>query len=86
MALWWSRKKNTPVDVILYTRQGCHLCEEAHAILLSEGANLRLTVIDVDSDPAVRAAHGEWVPVVAVDGKVRFRGRVNRVLLRRLLR
>ena len=31
------------------------------------------------------ALYGEQVPVVTVDGKVRFRGGVNRVLLQRLL-
>ncbi len=45
-----------------------------------------LRVVDVDTDPALIAEHGEWVPVVTVDGKVRFRGRVNEVLLTRLLR
>jgi hypothetical protein len=45
----------------------------------------RLVIRDVDSDPAWTEAHGEHVPVVAVDGKIRFRGRVNEVLLERLL-
>ena len=40
---------------------------------------------DVDSDPAIAALHGDWVPVVTVDGKIRFRGRINEVLLKRLL-
>jgi len=45
-----------------------------------------LTQIDVDTDPELAKAHGECVPVVAIDGKVRFRGRVNAVLLERMLR
>ena len=37
-------------------------------------------------DAELRALHGDWVPVVTVDGKVRFRGGVNPRLLERLLR
>ena len=77
-------KKREPVEVVLYTRQGCHLCDDAKAVLLAEGLQVR--EVDVDNDPELRELHGGCVPVVELDGKVRFRGRVNRVLLRRLLR
>jgi hypothetical protein len=86
MGLWWSRKMRKASEVMLITRQGCHLCEEAKATLLAEAADLRITETDVDGDPALKELYGECVPVVLIDGKVRFRGRVNRVLLRRLLR
>jgi len=45
-----------------------------------------LETVDVDSDPELAARHGDWVPVVTVDGKLRFRGGVNPELLKRLLR
>ncbi len=69
-------------------RAGCHLCDDAWSLL--EQARLRhgfiLEVVDVDTDAALRAQHGERVPVVEINGRVRFWGRVNRVLLERLLR
>ncbi len=68
---------------IVYTRQGCHLCDEAVALLRAHGLSPQL--IDVDADPELRAKYNECVPVVVIDGKPRFRGRVNRVLLERLL-
>ncbi len=72
----------------MYTRRGCHLCETAWARL--EEARQRygfvLRAQDVDADPHLAAAHGDCVPVVTVNGKVRFRGVVNPVLLERLLR
>jgi len=40
---------------------------------------------DVDTSPEWIAAYGECVPVVTVNGKVRFRGNVNEVLLKRVL-
>lgn len=70
-------------SVILYTRVGCHLCEDAKAILLRHG--LAPAEVDIDQDPALRARYNECVPVVVIDGVERFRGRVNEVLLRRLL-
>jgi hypothetical protein len=45
----------------------------------------QLDAVDVDGDPELAALHGDWVPVVTVNGKVRFRGQVNEVLLKRLL-
>jgi len=69
--------------VIIYTRSGCHLCEQAEALLVRHG--LRPTLIDIDADPALRERYNECVPVVEIDGQERFRGRVNEVLLKRLL-
>jgi glutaredoxin len=72
------------MDVVIYTRRGCHLCEEAEALLLAAGVTPRL--IDVDAEEALRERFNECVPVVEIDGKIRFRGRVDRVLLKRLVR
>jgi len=67
----------------LYTRHGCHLCDEALAVLQRNGLAPRL--VDIDADPVLRKRYNECVPVVHIDGKERFRGRVNELLLRRLL-
>jgi glutaredoxin len=72
------------VNVILYSREGCHLCDDARALLLKHGVNP--TVVDIDDDATLRERFNECVPVVEIDGKVRFRGRVDPVLLRRLIR
>jgi glutaredoxin len=72
--------------VLLYTRKGCHLCDTAWELL--EAARVRpgfsLESVDVDSDPELVAAHGIHVPVVVINGKVRFRGVINAALLQRL--
>ena len=69
--------------VILYTRQGCHLCDDAKALLQSHG--LTVEEIDVAADAELRQRFDTCVPVVAIDGKVRFRGRIDEMLLRRIL-
>lgn len=70
----------------LFTRSGCHLCDEAHALLTAYDAYLpELAVIDVDSDPELQARYGNDVPVIVFDGRVRFRGSISEILLQRLI-
>lgn len=70
-------------DTILYTRQGCHLCDDAREILLRHG--LTPLAVDIDADAELAAKYTDCVPVVVIDGRERFRGCVNEVLLQRLL-
>ena len=69
--------------VVLYTRQGCHLCDIAKETLLQYGQSPE--EVDIDADPDLRARFDCCVPVVEIDGKIRFRGHVDKRLLRRLL-
>jgi glutaredoxin len=70
-------------EVVLYAREGCHLCDDAERTLIEHG--LRPTKVAIDDDPALRERFDSCVPVVEIDGRIRFRGQVNRMLLRRLL-
>jgi glutaredoxin len=70
-------------EILIYSRPECHLCHDA--IALVEETGLRPTVVDVDQDDELRRRYGESIPVVVIDGVERFRGRVDRRLLRRIL-
>jgi glutaredoxin len=70
-------------NAVLYSRQGCHLCNQAAEALARCG--LSFDTIDIDTDPELARRYGECVPVVVIDGRERFRGRVDELLLRRLL-
>ena len=72
---------------VLFTRQGCHLCDDAWGLLAKAQQRHRfhLESNDVDTSPQWAAQYGDCVPVVLVNGKVRFRGVVNEVLLQRIL-
>jgi glutaredoxin len=74
----------SPGGVVLYSRSGCHLCEGAKTLLQAYG--LAPEEIDITSDPALLQQYGECIPVVVIDGKERFRGRIDEILLRRLVR
>src|SRR6266699_1585567 len=84
----WRRPLLDRFNVVFFARQGCHLCEDAWTLLQAEQRRHRFTLslIDVDSDPELVKAYGTCVPVVMVNGRVRFRGRINEALWRRLLR
>lgn len=76
----------TPLQVTLYTRTLCCCCQSAREVLAEYQTEGGIEVEEVDAtDPALAAIIGPTVPVVTVDGKVRFRGEVNRVLLDRLI-
>ena len=78
-----------PVDVKLYTRENCHLCEEAkttiEAVVESVDRPVSIEEIDVDTDERLREEYGERVPYVVVDGWPAFKYRVDDDELRRQL-
>lgn len=56
------------ITVTLYTRNDCHLCDQAKEDLESIQKKYphRLVEVDVDSDPAIQKKYGEKVPVIEV--------------------
>jgi glutaredoxin len=59
--------------VTLYTRPGCHLCDQARDAILrmrDEGAAFELDEIDIETDDELHRAYLERIPVVAVDGEL----------------
>jgi glutaredoxin len=70
--------------VTLYTRAGCHLCEEAERVLRQEQAAspFRLELVDIDRDPELARRYGVRVPVLALDGEDLFDYEVPVDLLR----
>jgi glutaredoxin len=74
--------------VTLYGRQGCHLCEDARAVVEAVCAELgeSWTEVDVDDDPALLDRYGEEIPVTLVDGRQHDFWRVDPDRLRTALR
>jgi glutaredoxin len=59
--------------VVLYTRPGCHLCDEARDLILSlreSDGDFELREVDIDADDDLHARYLERIPVVEVDGEV----------------
>ena len=73
--------------VTLYGKAGCHLCDDARAVVAAVRAerDFRLDEVDVSLDPVLHREYGERIPVVAVDGREAFQYHVDADTLRRLL-
>jgi glutaredoxin len=59
--------------ITLYTRPGCHLCDEAREAILALGEELpqfELSEVNIEQDEGLLARYLERIPVVAVDGEV----------------
>jgi glutaredoxin len=56
--------------LVLYGRAGCHLCDDARAVL--ERVGEPFAEVDIETDDALLSAYLERIPVVAVDGEEVF--------------
>lgn len=61
-------------EVVLYGRPGCHLCDEARALidrLVAEGATgFSLREINIESDDSLLLRYLERIPVIEVNGAI----------------
>jgi glutaredoxin len=73
--------------VVVLTRQGCHLCDEAIAQVAAVCAETGevYAVLDIDSDPELQRRYTEQVPVTFVDGAQHDFWRVDPVRLKAAL-
>jgi glutaredoxin len=78
------------VTVTVYSREDCHLCEEALETIerVASGVERHVEIreVDVDDDPELANEYGERVPYVLVDDRPAFKFRVDAEELARRLR
>jgi glutaredoxin len=73
--------------VTLYGKPGCHLCDDARAVVDRVRAQrpFELREVDITLDPALHREYGERIPVLALDDEELFEFHVEEaVLLKRL--
>jgi hypothetical protein len=72
----------------LYSRPGCHLCDEMKATIVEAAASIPLTLeqVDISSDPELERRYGLEIPVLLIDGRKVAKFRVGRADLLRMLR
>lgn len=73
-------------EVIVYTADGCPLCDQALATLSDYARWLPpINEIDISQDQDLVDRFSQSIPVVEMDGVLQFQGRVNREVLERLI-
>jgi 4a-hydroxytetrahydrobiopterin dehydratase len=77
---------DAPVDVTLYTRRDCPLCDAAKASMRASGVEVRIEEVDIDNDPELRSRYTNDVPVVCIGGAEIFRHRITSEEFARLIR
>jgi hypothetical protein len=65
--------------VLLYSRPGCGLCDEAREVILAEARRTAFAFedVNVETEDALELEYGIRIPVVLVDGVERFEIRVD---------
>ena len=75
--------------ITIYSRPGCHLCDEMKAVvrraLAGAGRADAITEIDISGDPQLEARYGLEIPVLLMDGTKVAKYRVTEGDVRRML-
>jgi glutaredoxin len=71
----------------LYSRPGCHLCDEMKAVVdrVARSVPLTMEVVDISADTQLEALYGLEIPVLLINGKKAAKYRIAEAELRRLL-
>jgi len=66
-------------DVVVYSRENCHLCEVVKETLakLQKDADFHWREVDIDDDPELQRKYTDEVPVVFIDGRKAFKYRMG---------
>jgi glutaredoxin len=66
-------------QVIIYSRPGCHLCDEAKQTIEAAGCLNKYTLdeINIESDPDLLSRYQYDIPVITINGKEAFRHRLT---------
>jgi glutaredoxin len=71
----------------LYSKPGCHLCDEMKLVIdaVRSRVPLALEVVDISTDPALMELYGVEIPVLMIDGKKAAKYRITAAELEKKL-
>ena len=75
------------IRLTLYSRPGCHLCDDMKVVVARVGSSIPLALdeIDISTDERLEELYGVEIPVLLLEGKKVAKYRVNEPDLRRIL-
>ena len=76
-----------PVALTLYSRAGCHLCDDMRTTIdrVSRSIPLTIDLVDISGDPELEARYGTEIPVLLVEGTKAAKYRITESELARVL-
>jgi glutaredoxin len=78
---------STAARITLYSKPGCHLCDDARRVIdvVCEELGTSYDEVDITTSPELMDAYGEQIPVTFVDGRQHDFWRVDPARLRKAL-
>jgi glutaredoxin len=75
------------VHLTLYSRPGCHLCDDMKAVVarVAAATPVSLEEVDISNDAELERKYGREIPVLLVEGKKAAKYRLSEEDLRRLI-
>ncbi len=74
----------------LYSRPGCHLCEDMKAVIAAAaratGVPVSIDEVDISTDPSLEARYGQEIPVLELDGRKVAKYRIGADAAARMIR
>jgi hypothetical protein len=76
------------ITLTLYSRPGCHLCDEMKAVVSRVAGTMPVSLqeVDISTDPVLESRYGLEIPVLLVEGRKAAKHRVTEAELTRMLR
>src|SRR5262249_62265263 len=81
------RRRRPVIRLTIYSRPGCHLCEEMKAVVarVARRVPLDLEEVDISGDPELEGRYGLEIPVLVIGGRKAAKYRIGEEELRRLI-
>ena len=83
------RRARIVIAITLYSRPGCHLCDEMKVVVQrvarSASEPVTIEVLDISTDAALEARYGLEIPVLLINGRKVAKYRVTEEVLTRWL-
>jgi glutaredoxin len=76
---FWQEVSMSKPHVIIYSRPGCHLCDDAKTAILSAGCSDQFTLeeVNIESDEELLRKYKYDIPVIAINGVETFIHRID---------
>jgi glutaredoxin len=83
------KRPDEVIAISIYTRPGCHLCDEMKAAInrVSQSRSVPVVIeeIDISSDAELERRYGQEIPVLLIEGRKAAKYRVSEEELTRIL-